>query len=272
MSHKFIWTAGLIILAAVGSYFTISNWWQASEAHNRTAIEVIEAAWKTATLLDTTSDISPVDYQSSKSWIPGIRNIYAKLRLQLDLPKIRSLSPVAVFLKGPHQENVNLTANSFGYYNPEFLNWLNGKIIPAQNNPQLRAATQPFYDAFLKDMARVYYVTYLELQKNPDVKDRVAAAYLAHIEMNIYGDAGDNPEQAFRGSGFFLQEQLRPFIDQYSLSLQDNFGEMAWYYWVVASGFWIRRSIDGTGDQFFAMLTDLLKTYDAEWNSLNVIR
>ena len=40
---------------------------------------------------------------------------------------------------------------------------------------------------------------------------------------------------------------------------------MDWYEAYTAPGFWIRRSIDGTDQQFFAMLTQVIDSFDATW-------
>lgn len=251
----------ILMILIPGALILFSGCQQKDVQKEKSAQEIISAAWKYAAAMDD----SLVDYESSRSWLPGIRNLYAKIRPHIDLETFYSLSPEPVFLEGPHQQDFNLQAKTFGYYNPKFLAWAEDKIIPAQNHPQLRGVTQPFYDAFLKDMARVYYASYHHLEANPTIKEVVRDSYMMRIQEDLA--SGNETEAAFDGSGFFLQEELRQYPDQFQAEIEDQFGDMAWYYWVVSSGFWIRRNVDGTAGAFYDILLQLLNTYDADWIS-----
>lgn len=215
---------------------------EAQLARERTVKEMIEASWKAGTYLEKLND----------GWVRGVRDLYQRLKLLMSLGKAQSLSPVPIFLKGPHQEDFELHASEFGYYNPAFLIWAKANVIPAKNNKILRDLTLPFYNRFMREMAWVYYLSYEHLNAHVDLRDRVKDAYLLQLKNG-------------REGGFYLQQLLRDYPDRHEAEMQKLFGDMAWYYWVVASGFWIRRHIDTTDVTFFEILEDLLSTYDADW-------
>ncbi len=106
----------------------------------------------------------------------GTRNLYQHLRLFMDLRKLQSLSPVPVFVSGPHlaaapdqsgavpEQDFNFHSFDFGHYNPEFVSWAFDHAIPASTDGLLRQVTQPFYERYLREMSRYYYITYLDVQ------------------------------------------------------------------------------------------------------------
>ncbi|MEZ5040681.1 MAG: caspase family protein [Saprospiraceae bacterium] len=227
----------------------------AEAARERTIDEVIEASWKAGNLYGE-------EIESADTYIQGVRSLYAKLKLFMSLKKAQSLSPIPIFIKGPHQEDFDMNADAFGYYNPAFLAWAKQHVIPARGNTLLRKATQVFYNKFLRDLARVYYLAYRHLEQHPDLRDGVKAEYLSAVEGGLIQGGGLFNEHS---GGLILQESLRAYPDQYQTEMDAKLGEMAFYYWVVASGFWIRRHIDTTAAAFMDILVDLLGTYDSEW-------
>jgi hypothetical protein len=64
---------------------------------------------------------------------------------------------------------------------------------------------------------------------------------------------------AEKDAGEFLQESFRPDTDHLEKAGHD------WYEVNVAHGFWVRRTIDGTADEFHTLLTALLTTHDSKW-------
>jgi hypothetical protein len=187
------------------------------------------------------------EYRALQTWLPerGLRGLYAKVRKNAGLAALENLSGVKVFLKGPHQKGkLNLKAKSdFGRYNPAFVRWLAIHGIPGQQDPILRRQLQPVYDKHLRRTARGFYVAYQNLKAQPRRMKQVQTRYLELLEAKK--DAGD-----------FLQETFRDDTDRYEKSDHD------WYEVNVAHGFWVRRSIDGTIDEFRIVLARLLKTYD----------
>ncbi len=187
------------------------------------------------------------EYHALHTRLPerGLRGLYAKVRKDAGLSVLENLSGVKVFLKGPHQKGkLKLDAKSdFGRYNPAFVSWLATHGIPGRQDPILRRQLQPVYDKHLRRTARGFYVAYQNLKAQPRRMKQVQTRYLELLEAKK--DAGD-----------FLQETFRDDTDRYEKSDHD------WYEVNVAHGFWVRRSIDGTIDEFRIVLARLLKTYD----------
>lgn len=217
--------------------------------------EAIEASWKAGGFYGTS-------IESKDTYIGGVRNIYAKLKWFMNLEKAQSISPIPLFVKAPHKEDFDLNSTSFAYYNPAFLSWVRKHAIPAKGNGLLRKATQGFYDRFLRDLARVYYCAYEHLEQNSDLRDQVKTAYLKFVEEGTVQAGGSFVSGS---GGMMLQGALRHYPDQYQGVLASQLGDLAWYHWVVGSGFWIRRHIDTTAGAFREILVDLLETYDSTW-------
>ncbi len=190
------------------------------------------------------------EYRALHTWLPerGLRGLYAKVRKDAGLAALENLSGGKVFLKGPHQKGkLNLKAKSdFGRYNPAFVRWLATHGIPGRQDPILRHLLQPVYDKHLRRTARGFYVAHQNLKTQPRRMKQVQARYLELLE-------------AKKDAGEFLQETFRADTDRYEKSGHD------WYEVNVAHGFWVRRSIDGTIDEFHIVLNRLPETYDSNF-------
>lgn len=256
---------------------------KAVAAQRRTVKEMIEASWKGATFF---ADDSSRSYEATRSWIFGLRALYDHLRLFMDLGKLQSLSPVPVFVSGPHLTAVaepskaaavrdfDFRSYQFGHYNPEFIRWAYDNAIPASENEALRLLTQPFYDKFLREMSRYYYIVHLDVQAAlPRMTNEVIPRFLQDLET-----FRDKPfeDKMGAGPGAYLQYQVfSKYADQFgsydsvkgrSVSIFEwSSGKLDVYYPNVAGAFWIRRMVDGTSDGFADVLRKLLTTYDREW-------
>jgi hypothetical protein len=227
-------------------------------AQQRTAEELIEASWKTGVYLPAPG----TDGVSGNSYISGSRDLYERLKLVMNLKKAGSLTLIPIFVKGPHGDDYNVNAATFAHYNPAFLAWAKKFAIPAKKSTFLRDVTRPFYVGYLQDMARTYFMAYLYLEKNTALRDNVKIAYQNFVESGQVGAGGSFHENS---GGLFLQERLRAYPDQHEDKIKEKLGELAFYNWVVAAGFWIRRHIDTTAVAFFELITELLETYDKAW-------
>lgn len=175
-----------------------------------------------------------------------------------------------VFVASPHSvnaETVSLNFNSnrgFGHYNAEFVDWVVENGVVGEGRPALRAATQPIYDAYVKRVARIYYVAYQDLaaagfpQTTPEGIVRDYARFL---------EGGAVPESNERRFGSFstlafdsLSERLLPDIQ-----MPINNEYHATYDFGIAFGFWVRRRADGTQQHWHDGLVRLLETYDGAW-------
>ena len=208
----------------------------------------IVALWRA--LPQLARDTPQKAYQDLGAWLPnrGLRGLYAKAQFAMNLAQLQKLSGHRIFGVGPHQNGkLNLkSANEFGHYNPAFIKWVTANGIPGGKNPKLRMELQPVYDKHLRRTARGFFVAHQNLMAQPARLKRVQARYLDLLDAEK--DAGD-----------FLQESFRPDTDRLEKAGHD------WYEVNVAHGFWVRRNIDGTADEFHALLTTLLRTHDADW-------
>ncbi len=77
---------------------------------------------------------------------------------------------IVPFLDGPHtataqQVRLALAApRAFGHYDPAFVAWLIENGIPGADNAAVLALTQPVYDRRLRRLARIYWLTYADLE------------------------------------------------------------------------------------------------------------
>ncbi len=177
----------------------------------------------------------------------GIRSFYCHLKQAFSYGQLEKLAGVPVFVSGPHsKDELDLNAKTeFGHYNPEFVKWLNDHAIPAMDNSVFRRATQGIYDGYVKNLARTYFVTYLQLREVPEYFT------LQKIKYKGLMDSGSVPF-SYGSMEYF------GFADLADAGYNGN---------VVGPAvlFWIRRSMDGTDVDFFQGLKRLLKTYDGEF-------
>ncbi|MDX2245418.1 MAG: AAA family ATPase [Bacteroidia bacterium] len=251
--------AGVIVVFGI---FAAIQWNSAQKAKDETIHQIIRSSWKAGEFLKT---VSEPNYEASGSWIQGVRSMYDYLRPIIDLEKMQSLSPVPIFISGPHtdegRQEVNLVASDFGRYNPAFFKWGMEYLIPAAEDENFRALTQSVYNDLILDIARVYYDTYFFMQGlDPVAVDSVKNAYLAEIDKY----KGQVYEGGFStGPG----EKIQFLFDYHFQQSTEGFlnPDMIVYNEIISPGFWIRRQIDGTDGEVFALLEKLLTTYDSEF-------
>lgn len=145
---------------------------------------------------------------------------------------------------------MNYESRDFGYYNPAFLNKLKAQLSNLYAKKIFVDQVQPFYDRELKQYLRTFYLAYSHGANNTQIKE----GYLAAIEQAPAGqtDFLDEPS-------YFLQESFREFAES---AEQDGYDV---YEAFVCPGFWVRRSIDGTADEFYQLLRITLNTFDSEF-------
>ena len=218
-----------------------------AEAADKSPKEVV-ALWRALPKL--AKDTPDAAYRALHTWLPdrGLRGLYAKAQFALNLAQLQKLSGQKIFGSGPHQNGkLNLkSANDFGHYNPAFIIWITANGIPGQTNPELRKELQPVYDKYLRRTARGFFVAHQNFKAQPQRLKQVQARYLDLLDAEK--DASD-----------FLQESFRPDTDHLDKAGHD------WYEVNVAHGFWVRRTIDSTADEFHTLLTALLTTHDSKW-------
>ena len=228
----------------------------------------------------------------------GLRKLYCEIKPYVDYQKIKTISGLNIFLSGPHSESdVNFEGGrAFGHYNPRFLSWVSENIIVSPDSAFLQEQIESAYNAKIKVVARAFYETRLVLAATDNDFGLFANEYNeASNNYQALMDAGLSNEMRFSSGpisfaditqyylsdiadetvraadlGFNLQENCR-FVSDYVASVYESSNNLAtgeqefWYLANVSCGFWTRRSIDGTDQEFESILIKLLKTYDAQW-------
>lgn len=123
------------------------------------------------------------DYSRCLTWLEfGLRNLYCRIKPFITYSKLIEISGLPIFRSGPHSDS-ELNFNSgyeFGYYNPEFLKWVQENAIDAIINPDdanLKRQIQLAYDDRIKVVARAFYQTHKVLFLSPDEFEVVRKEY-----------------------------------------------------------------------------------------------
>jgi len=201
---------------------------------------------KLSTIASNWGDLNSYDPHSSCfSYVPevGVRVRYLRARPELGLFVVESMVGKKAFLEGPHVQGIDCSSEaSFGYYNPAFIQRLHDMAELAFSNPRFVSRFESFYDAELKNYLRTYYLSY----ETGTSSKAIQSQYLQLLnDTNAGADAGD-----------FLQEAFRNHADTMEPKGYD------WYEANTCAGFWARRSIDGTADEFYALLKSAMEVLD----------
>ncbi|CCH98785.1 Peptidase C14, caspase catalytic subunit P20 [Microcystis aeruginosa PCC 9717] len=183
----------------------------------------------------------------------GLRNLYCSIKPFAEYRQLIAISGLPIFKKGPHTNfSLNFEGGyEFGHYNPEFLTWIQEKVVIEPADSTFKQNIQLAYNDKIKVVARAFYQTHKILFATPEGSDEfkaIKSEYQDKIEKQTL-------ERCYLGGpekcgGWYLQEKFRRLGD---------------YLAIGSGGFWVRRSIDGTEQQFFDILTKLLEIYDSEW-------
>lgn len=181
----------------------------------------------------------------------GIRNFYCRAITALSLQAVTTLSGVEPFTRGPHLGGGSLSLHDprdFGRYNPAFVQFLVDNAIPAADDALLREETQAYYDNYVKQLARVYFVVHQRLEKRADFKKKMRNEYLRVMDEK--------------------KPDWGAYYDKFSTFLGEadaNWGGYDPNLQSASVAWWLRRDVDKSAPIFFEGLTKLLRTYDAAW-------
>ncbi|AXG69099.1 hypothetical protein KORDIASMS9_01318 [Kordia sp. SMS9] len=207
-----------------------------------------------ATIDNWDNTVSAIDFYKEvpETYIPesGVRGRYALYDQFFSIATLETIVGESVFLKGPHTTSPNYKSDkAFGYYNPLFIKKLEDNLRFVFKNKTFVKGLQAHYDSNLKKYIRTYYLSYKVAANNQEI-------------MNGYLDAIADPEKhdymngRIKGPSFYLQEKFRDFAESQEKNGYDV------YEAFTCPGFWIRRSIDGTADEFYEVLKLTLETFD----------
>ncbi|SRX73673.1 nSTAND1 domain-containing NTPase [Aequorivita antarctica] len=186
------------------------------------------------------------DYDPPAAYVTGIRGIIAYGEPILSLDKMQFLSPFKIFNSGPHESQFNWHSADFGHYNPNFVKWISEYLIPGATDEIFRKNTQHIYEQHLSLLARAYSLSYKAWKLDSVTMEQEKTSYLEHLSH------GDFQKNYFMGDVY----------SAYSYATEYKKPGLLAAYAHVAAGFWVRREIDGTADEFMMALEKLIKTYD----------
>jgi hypothetical protein len=199
--------------------------------------------------------------------LPGIHAFHCRLQKLISLQKLSDLLGTPIYRSGPHSLSglVLNEPNQFGHYDPNFVKSIREYFLPAKANPSFRAITQGVYDSIIMDTARSFFIVYQKLDSNPKffvkeaeryrlltVENRMDPYYLDRFILFMYPAYTDN-EDPYEASKFSYRKGDE-FLDAQVVK------ELV--------GFWLRRKVDGTSNEFHLGLVDLLKIYDPEFYTM----
>lgn len=284
-------TFSVISLGLAG--FAAMQLWNLQVSEQQRQEELIHAAWISLKPSKKSSEVAECG-----TWLDiGLRDLYCQLRPFVDYGKLRVISGLPVFTQGPHTDfKLNLESGyEFGYYNPEFLAWIQQEAIIDPGDNILKEQIQLAYNDKIRRVARAFYQSHKILFATPQQFEAFQGTYkiaqsqdqelartgkingsrLIHepIEFEViqreYLEHITNRSLPPEALGLYLQERFRWLADYLAIQTDSISTRIAgddyWYIVNVSGGFWIRRSIDGTEHQFFEILTKLLQIYDSEW-------
>jgi hypothetical protein len=225
----------------------------------------------------------PGDFDCKTYLDSGFRYLYCSIRSIVSFDKVQAISGLSIFRPGGPHDNREVNYDDpfrFGHYNPQFLNWVEQRIIPDRSDPWFKGVTQLVYDTRIGPTARALYETHKVLFADPQryaaflkQYESVSKDYREKLRLRKVNEMrfDTNPvpfetvkaryqkgiEEKNKEVSFQLQEDLRWLSDYFATSEGTE-----WYFTYSAGGFWVRRSLDGTEAQIFRMLTKLLQTFE----------
>jgi hypothetical protein len=178
----------------------------------------------------------------------GVRGRYNVAKSVLSKAMLESIVGEKAFLNSIHEGGMDyFQSKDFGRYNPAFLTKLQEHLTGIYANKIFVDNFQAFYDQELKRYLRTFYLTYEAGTGNQELKDRYVAM--------LNSPAGGGGFRAIE-----LGEAFREVADSMEAQGYD------WYEGDTCPGFWLRRSVDGTADEFYALLRLTIKTFDPQFS------
>lgn len=199
----------------------------------------------------------------------GVRGLACAAAQVVDPTSFVARAPVAPFQSGPHTATADLVRldlnapRAFGHYDPAFVTWLVEHGVPAAGSPA-RTLTQPVYDRRVRRLARIYWLTYADLEASgfpESVPVGPLADYAAFLngapapDRDVHSGGGFSVFAFTHRSEALLPEIGVPIGNEWTAKYEAN----------TAYGFWLRRRADRTLTHWRDGLHDLLQTYDAAW-------
>ena len=190
----------------------------------------------------------------------GMRIFACHLKSLTSLEFLQEASGLVMFSQGPHQgARLKLDhRHQFGHYNPDFVRWMVENLVPGAGDAALRKATQAHYDKYVKPLARIFYATWQKARREPECFRREVERYRSMMDQK------ELPEMYYERFFFFMNPDFCAHADAGFGYFYEHGFDGGYDGNVVKTciAFWMRRTIDGTADEFSRGLLKLIKTYD----------
>lgn len=189
-----------------------------------------------------------IDYMQFETFIPdGVQHLYNLFGGFLNQDLVEVLVQRSLFVSGPHYPG-GLIPDSrfdFGHYDPQAIQSISDEM-GSLLTPNMVNATRDLYLAEFSQMAKHFQEALHYWHANPGELENQKSVYLAHLKNETL------PEFYYLLDGN-LAEGL---MESYS----DDWDDRTCY--LTALRFWLRRSCDGSFEEFASILQQVLSAYD----------
>ena len=196
----------------------------------------------------------------------GYQTLWCHRSAVVTLQALAAASGLPIFTSGPHTPNDETLAlgeeKSFGHYNPAFVKWFADSVVPQKDSASVRL-TQAEYDASLKPLVTAFYKTDAKIRSEPGCFERERNAYKKLL------DAQRLPTDYHNRWFYFMQPTFCPrmaqgltdlrYFEDHGVDTGVN-GNVA----LTVTGFFVRRSLDGTMPDFERALDKVVRAYQPE--------
>lgn len=146
------------------------------------------------------------------------------------------------------------------HLNPELIIWFEKAFLD-------KAETDSEVDKLLRDLyrknkndARTFFLAYEQLTRDRNYFEKELSDYKTNIE------------EIYTGRNEYLGRYIPPkdyeYDENVSLYSEDDYG----YRFRVASGFWLRRGLDGSLPELVRVMNKVMNRYDRKWYRLHRIK
>lgn len=173
----------------------------------------------------------------------GLRILYCHAKEDLLVSQIAELAGVPIWVGGPHSRPTGLDLQNhadFGRYNPTFVRKIPEFALPAAKDTEFRRLTQPTWDRILQSRARIAWAAHRKLATDSKAREAEIAGYKANMKS-----AQPDP---------YYIERWYDFVETPDGNVAKSL-----------VGWWLRRWMDGTEDEWAAVLRQTMELYDAAW-------
>ncbi|MEM1440770.1 MAG: hypothetical protein AAGF67_00405 [Verrucomicrobiota bacterium] len=189
-----------------------------------------------------------VDYLRFETFIPdGVQHLYNLFGGFLNQDLVEVLVQKSLFVSGPHYPGglVPDARFDFGHYNPEAVRAISdemGRLL----TPEMVSVTQDLYRTEFSQMAKHFQEALHYWHANPGELQNQKTVYLNHLKNETL------PEFYYLLDGNIAEGLMGAY--------SEDWDDRTCY--LTALRFWLRRSCDGSYEEFASLLQQVLAAYD----------